>query len=254
MERNLNYFANKKVAIIGGTSGLGLAIADYLLEKTHCNKVLVTGRNEPRKAFDDSRFSYFELDLCDNNLCWSFLNEYDVIIYSAGYGRIGRFSDFNDAKIEQTLIVNAIRPMSLITFLHKRLLSEQGLKLVFITSISAKLTSPLFAIYGASKACISNYIESVNIELAHLTKGNRITEIAPGYIQGTSFYGKATDISELKSVVSKIFQSFLDNDRFIIPENNVLYQAKIRDYQSDPKRFGHESYKYKLKAIEERLK
>lgn len=250
----MNYFANKKVAIIGGTSGLGLAIADYLLKKTDCNKVLVTGRNEPRKTFGDFRFSYFELDLCDNNLGWSFLNEYDVIIYSAGCGRIGRFSDFNDGEIEQTMLVNAIRPMSLITFLHARLLSEQDLKLVFITSISAKLSSPLFAIYGASKACISNYIESVNTELEHLTTGNRITEIAPGYIQGTSFYGKATDLNELECVVSKVVQSFSEKDLFIIPENNLLYQEKIREYQSDPKKFGRESYKYKLKAIEERLK
>lgn len=244
-------FDQKQIIILGGTSGLGLSIAKHLLNNYNCHKIVVTGRRPPRLPLNDPRLIYEEQDL---NICknWKFLEPFDVVIYCAGIGRIGHFNEFNDEEIIQTFNVNTIAPILMINSLYDKLMSPTDFRLVVITSISAKLVSPLFSIYSATKSCVSKYIQSVNIELEKLSTKNKILEIAPGYIDGTGFYNKETDLDKLNNITIEIFKSLSNYETFSIPENRELYEQLISDCNTDSQEFAKKSYDYKIDTIKKR--
>lgn len=88
-----NVLAGKRVLITGGSSGIGLAIAEKLYSMGAC--ILITGRNLGRmKQISekyDERFEIIEWDLCDENFLQRRFNEaveklggLDIVINNAG--------------------------------------------------------------------------------------------------------------------------------------------------------------------------
>ena len=51
-----------------------------------------------------------------------------------------------------------------------------------------------FSVYGASKAALKIFIESVNVELKKSGTDNRILNVSPGRINGTNFYNGANNL------------------------------------------------------------
>lgn len=244
-------YDRKQIMIIGGTSGLGLAIARQLLNNHSCERVVVTGRWEPRIGILDPRLEYIKQNL-SNFENWDFATQFDVIIFCAGIGRIGHFNELNTDEIVNTMQINSIAPIIMINKLSDKLISSKDFRLAVITSVSAKLVSPLFSVYSATKSCISSYIQSVNVELEKLGTKNRITEIAPGYIEGTGFYKKQTQLELLDGIADKIIEAIFKRQRFIIPENSDRYEEIIKECNDDNEAFGSRSYDYKIAAMKKR--
>lgn len=252
--RSLDFYTDKNVAIIGGTAGLGLALSHYFIKNTTCTEVLVTGRQEPRIKVEDPRLQYKRIDLVVENDNWHFLNKYDIIIYCAGIGQLRRFNEDNHQDILSSVNINALAPISLINSYQNKLISKKDFRLVVITSIAGKLVSPLFSLYGATKSCISSYIQSVNVELNKMGALNKILEIAPGYIEGTSFYQKDTRLDQLETIIPEFIKNITDNISFNIPHNSELYINLIKECNTNPEQFGSKSYDYKYNKILDRKK
>ena len=246
-------YSQKNIAIIGGTSGLGLALANNLLVNYNCAKILVTGRHKPRIGIEDPRFEYKQSDLTSEQ-DWRFLYSFDVVIYCAGLGRVDHFDEFSTNEIMSNVYVNAVSPLLLLNSLSQKLKSDQEFRIGVVTSIASQLVSPLFSVYSATKSCISRYIQSVNIELEKSGSYNIITEIAPGYISGTGFYEKETSLELLEEISTIILASIAKRENFTIPEKSEFYSGVIKEYQTDPVNFGKLSYDYKLKTIKGRTK
>ena len=215
---------------------------------------MASGRywKHPVGPYSDIKFHYHDIILEPDN--WEYCNDADFIFYCAGTGRIDHFENFSHREIVQTIAVNAIAPISLISYLKTKLISEQALRLVVITSISGSLISPLFSLCGASKAFITNYIRSVNAELEKKSTTNRILEVAPGYIKGTSFYNDPTDLESLSEIAEVIALEAMLNTAFLVPQDSSLYQSLINEFHDDTESFASASYDYKLTKIEERSK
>ncbi len=71
-----------------------------------------------------------------------------------------------------------------------------------MVSIAGFMSSPFFSLYGATKASLKIFIESVNVELEKAGAVNRILNVSPGSIKGTSFNSGKTDLS-LTSTLAK---------------------------------------------------
>ena len=242
----------KKIVIIGGTSGLGLSLAIKLRKKFNDSNILIIGRNKPEELCYKHNFNFYEIDLSSPNNNWKFCQNSNYIIYAAGIGKISKFDEFEDEDINKTISINATNVIQLINSKKKELMSLDDCKISVVTSIASKIPSPLFAIYGATKALVSSYISSINIELLKNGSKNQIIEIAPGYIEGTSFYGKKTDIKKINNISEKILDNIDKNKNFIIPENDKMYLEIIKKAQKNPQEFGSESYDYKILKQKER--
>jgi short-subunit dehydrogenase len=136
--------------IVGGSSGLGLAMAKEFADAG--DKVTITGRKKP-----DIKFANFvKFDLGQPQLPTKIntfvkgMPKIDRLVYAAGYYQSGTVTDLSDDEIEEMLSVGA---RGLIYFV-KALLEKQGCfdELITITSTSQWTPRKLEPIYNFIKA------------------------------------------------------------------------------------------------------
>ena len=110
------------------------------------------------------------------------------------------------------------------------------------------MSSPFFSVYGASKAALKIFIESVNVELEKAGYSNRILNVSPGSIKGTSFNNGKTDLSVTESLAQEIIGHLDAKDDLFIPQYEEIFKAVLQRYNDDFRQEGRHSYEYKLKS------
>lgn len=234
----------KKGIVIGGANGIGLAVAIELCEL--CEKVVIVDRAKPTFSLPSNSI------LVQENLIgsdFSFLTQIenvDIVFYSAGFGRVAPFETFIHKEIDNYFAVNSIAPIKVISHFSKSLLNKKNFYMGVMVSIAGHVSSPLFALYGASKAALRSEIESVNIELEKAGTDNRILDISPGSLKGTAFNGnKQTDVKLLQPLAKEIINQMLRHEVLFIPQYEEVFKKVIQRYKENPQKFGLQSYEYK---------
>jgi NAD(P)-dependent dehydrogenase (short-subunit alcohol dehydrogenase family) len=110
------------------------------------------------------------------------------------------------------------------------------------------MSSPFFSVYGASKAALKIFIESVNVELEKAGSSNRILNVSPGSIKGTSFNQGKTDLSQTASLANDIISHLLAKDDLFIPQYEEIFKNVLARYNADFREEGRHSYEYKLNS------
>ena len=239
--------SNKNIAmVIGGSNGLGYAIVKELLELDY-QEIIVLDLVKPE--IEDPRICYLNIDLSKRN--YSILEQYNninTLIITAGFGRIASFETFSEIEIQKTFQVNVISIIQIIRIFYNQLKNTVPFFCSIVTSISGVVSSPLFSLYGATKAALYRFIESINIELEKEDSQNRILNVCPGMLQGTSFYGEKSNVVSLQSLASTILEYMRNKKTLFIPQYNEIYNRVIDNYQRDNYQFGLESYDYKMNS------
>ena len=117
-----------------------------------------------------------------------------------------------------------------------------------MVSIAGFMSSPFFSVYGATKAALKIFIESVNVELEKSGTTNRILNISPGSIKGTSFNHGTTDLSLTKSLANDIIEHLEKKDDLYIPLYNEVFKDVLERYHQNFREEGRHSYDYKLNS------
>jgi short-subunit dehydrogenase len=110
------------------------------------------------------------------------------------------------------------------------------------------MSSPFFSIYGATKAALKIFIESVNVELEKSGTTNRILNVSPGSIKGTSFNQGVTDLSLTKPLAIEIVKHMKNKDDLFIPQYEEVFKAVLERYHNDFRKEGSHSYDYKINS------
>ena len=128
-------------------------------------------------------------------------------------------SDFNALKSvidESILEFNKTSTKSdfnaLIEHVYDKLKHNSDFYCGVMVSIAGFMSSPFFSVYGASKAALKIFIESVNVELEKSGTTNRILNVSPGSIKGTSFNQGKTDLQQTKQLASEIIAHLNNKD------------------------------------------
>ena len=112
------------------------------------------------------------------------------------------------------------------------------------------MSSPYFSIYGATKAALKIFIESVNVELRKGGSSNRILNVSPGSIKGTSFNGERTDLNVVVPLAKEIITHMEKKDEIFIPQYDEVFKDVLERYHQDFRTEGDHSYDYKKKRLE----
>ena len=237
-----------KALVVGGCSGIGLALVHVLLNNGY--SVSVVDRNDlPDSFFNSNGVRFRRENLITDD--FSFLDEFqdiDTLIITAGFGRICKFETITDAEIHNSFQVNAIAVLKILRFYYQRMLYGDKFHCVVMSSISGMVSSPLLSLYSSTKAAISRAIESLNIELEMACSANRILDVAPGSIKGTSFNGGKTDVGVLASLANNIYRYMCMDNTIFIPDYDTVYGKVIERYREDAHKYGVESYEYKINS------
>lgn len=177
---------NKTAIVTGASSGIGLAIANMLVEIGY--DVVGVGRN-----FDDSHYK-FETLVCDitdtDTLIDSVktINNVTMLVNCAGLGFYGLHENLSVESIKAMTRTNFEAPMILTNFFLPKFKRQGEGTIVFISSVTAFKTNTYGAAYGAIKSGLSSFAASVFEESR---KHNiRVIEICPD-MTATNLYRNA---------------------------------------------------------------
>ena len=236
-----------KAIVIGGGNGIGLAIVMEL--SSICESVSIVDRTEPGAALP-ANVTSSRFNLLNGVPDFSAQTEdTDILVITAGFGRIAPFQTFTQAEIENVFRVNTIALTKVINQFYARMMQKRPFYCAVMGSIAGLISSPMISLYSASKAAICRLVEGLNIELESAGTDNRILDVAPGSIKGTRFTGSdRTDLSQLETLASDIISNMLSRQTVYIPDYETIYKGVIARYQADPHAFGIQSCRYKIEG------
>lgn len=238
----------KKAVIVGGSNGAGLAITKALIDRGFYAVVL--DRVAPQQGvLDGAEFSYRHIDLLDLN--YDALEELasdpevSFLMITAGFGRVADFEYFHPIEISNMITVNATATICILKTFYSRIKSSEDFYCGVMGSISGWMSSPMAAVYAASKAAICRFMESVNVEIEYSGSSNRITDISPASFKGSRFNGGENNIDLLADLARDIVSHIFARDCLYIPQYEELLKGVLERYHSDPHGYGLYSYEYK---------
>ena len=142
----------------------------------------------------------------------------------------------------------AVAVIRVIKHFYDKLLSQENFYCGVMVSIAGFMSSPFFSVYGATKAALKIFIESVNVELEKAGTTNRILNVSPGSIKGTSFNQGKTDLTQTASLANDIIQHLVAKDDLFIPQYEEVFKHVLQRYHEDFRKEGLHSYDYKVKS------
>jgi NAD(P)-dependent dehydrogenase (short-subunit alcohol dehydrogenase family) len=203
-------YQDKKVVIIGGTSGMGLATAKMLLDGGA--RVLVTGRSQAdlesaqtelgKDALvvsSDAR-SLTDLDALAAQVKAEF-DTFDLLFVNAGFSIPAPLESITEAVYDEMFNLNAKGPLFAVQKLSP--LINRGGSVVLTTSIANVKGMPGQATYGAAKAALRSLARTLAVEL--IPREIRVNAVTPGPID-TPILGK---VFPDKGVVAQIREKMI---------------------------------------------
>lgn len=237
----------KRILIVGGANGIGLAIATAIAMGQDCEKVYVVDKEALSEEYKHPRIESFQFDL--TNPDYSFFTRFqdiDSMMITAGFGKLSLFRDVSEQHIIDSFNVNTVSVLRLVKQFYNKLESNDDFFCGIMVSISGFMSSPYFSIYGATKAALRIFIESVNVELAKWGTTNRILNVSPGSINGTSFNQGKTDLTAINSLAHEIITHLKAKDDLLIPKYEEIFKQILERYHYDFRAEGSRSYDYKV--------
>jgi NAD(P)-dependent dehydrogenase (short-subunit alcohol dehydrogenase family) len=176
----------KAALITGGSSGIGLAIAQALRDDGYELTLVSRRREKIEAAAAELGALAVAADVSTEEECVRLVAEHrerhgrlDVLVNSAGIGIAGTLDTHPTKHWDLQMGVN-LRGLFLVTRECIPLLRESKGWIVNLASIAGTAPTPGLATYGASKAAVISLTRSLNAELED--DGIRTVAICPGFV------------------------------------------------------------------------
>ncbi len=168
-------FLDKVILITGGSSGIGLELTRQFLYGGAI--VAITGRNDERLKAAKQEFSIFgtrflpiQADITSAINCKKVIEQVnysftriDVLINNAGISAQCEIDDAQANVIDAVIDTNLKGAIYMTNYCMPYLIRTKG-SVFFISSIASFVGLPEYGLYGASKAALTNFAQSLAIE------------------------------------------------------------------------------------------
>lgn len=239
----------KIALVVGGANGIGLSIATILAGRDDVEKVYIVDKAAISEGHSHPKFIYTAFDLTSSD--YSLFDKFEdinILMITAGFGKLALFEDVPESMIISSFDVNAVAPIRIIKHFYPKIQRKEAFYCGIMVSIAGFMSSPFFSVYGATKAALKIFIESVNVELEKHGTRNRILNVSPGSIKGTSFNNGQTDLKQTSPLASAIIEKMFNREDLFIPLYEEVFQGVLERYHSDFREEGRHSYDYKINS------
>lgn len=171
----------KTVLITGASSGIGAGLArSYADDGYH---VIACGRDPARLEAlhqDSPNVTVRLFDMTDRDACRQALTGCyaDVVILCAGTCEYLNHGDVDAALVERVMNTNFLGPVNCLAALQPQLAA--GNRVVLVSSMAHWLHFPRAEAYGASKAALTWFAETLRLDWE--PKGIGVTVVSPGFV------------------------------------------------------------------------
>lgn len=180
---------NNWAVVTGGTSGIGLAFVEKLLNSGY--KILILSKDirkleEIKKKHPDS-VEVLAVDFSNANIytkICTFLKPYKISLLINNVGMLGNADylvNVNDSDILKIINCNIVSCVEMTKIVIANMLEHNTKGTVLnISSITSKLKFPFFSTYSSTKAFIDRFSENINLECKSMDI--RIKTINPYFV------------------------------------------------------------------------
>ena len=179
----MSHRSERKILVIGGSSGIGAAIAQAFA--TNGDHVIATGvtKEEVERAWvqsEQNKISFQQLDVRDGNVvqdCIDEIDSLDVLVNCAGV--IRRNAEHQPEVFADVIDINLNGSMRVCNAAREKLKQSKGC-IINTASMLSFFGGGLVPGYSASKGGIAQLTKSLAI--AYAPDGIRVNAVAPGWI------------------------------------------------------------------------
>lgn len=175
------------IIIVGGTQGLGRAIAEIYLDQGH--DVCVCGRDVSKLNTWEYRhaenLSSYSLDINNQEQLLGLFDHYknrsvDLLINCAGIYINNRAQNLSESDTLELLNTNVLALNQLMSLTAKKMLAQKMGHIVALSSVAALIHYPGASLYSATKRSVLNLCDTYRTALS--SYGIAVTSVVPGYI------------------------------------------------------------------------
>lgn len=206
----------RSALVTGASRGIGLGVARSLARQglgltiTSRSEADLTLVAEELRALGSPNVAAIAADMADRDTLPEVVERHrqtfgvmDALVVNAGVGTAGPVADLELRRFDKTIAVNLTAAVVLVqaSLPHLRAAAaqrQQGARVVALSSITGVYAEPGLAAYGASKAALLSFIDTVNAEESG--SGVAATAIAPGYVE-TDMSAWTTDTVPASSMI-----------------------------------------------------
>ncbi len=183
-------FYNKRIWVIGATSGIGLACAKDFL--SHGAKVAISARRadllqQINDTYPEDQVLALTLDARNHS---DLTNAYktikakwaglDLMVFVSGVYEPMRADNFDLSKAKNIIDLNVLGPMSACDVVLPDFIANQSGGIAVVSSVAGYSGLPKALAYGPSKAAMINFCENLYYDLK--PKGISVYMINPGFV------------------------------------------------------------------------
>jgi short-subunit dehydrogenase len=192
MHESMKFWLGKRVWVVGGSSGIGRAIAELIAARGATTIVSSrSGKLLSEFAAEQNALGNVAhavpLNVVDDDsvrlaitLIERLVGGIDTLIYSAGVWEPVDLPNIDMESVEEQAQVNHLGLVRCVRSVLPGMSKRKSGTVVGITSISALAPLPRAEAYGASKAAANYFLESLRIDAKNL--GIDVTSVTPGFV------------------------------------------------------------------------
>ena len=200
----MSHRSERKILVIGGSSGIGAAIAQAFA--TNGDHVIATGvtKEEVERAWvqsEQNKISFQQLDVRDGNVvqdCIDEIDSLDVLVNCAGV--IHRNAEHQPEVFADVIDINLNGSMRVCNAAREKLKQSKGC-IINTASMLSFFGGGLVPGYSASKGGISQLTKSLAI--AYAPDGIRVNAVAPGWIATQFTQALQEDSQRSEAILSR---------------------------------------------------
>jgi short-subunit dehydrogenase len=186
MNTKIKNWSDKKIWLVGASTGIGQALAHELLKKG--SYVYLSGRNITELTSTHLKFplksqvlALVVLDIDQIQKAIDSIDEIDLVIYmAADYAPLSALN-YDLKKADRIIDVNLKGASHIASLVLPKLLAQKHGHISFVASIAGFVGLPASSIYGATKAALINLGESFYLDLRPL--GIDVSIVNPGFVK-----------------------------------------------------------------------
>lgn len=195
--RSTHRSTTQTVLVTGASVGLGLAIAQRLLEKTEHRLVLTAresslGRFAEEGITESARVLIRPLDVVRGDQRRGLVRELeqrfggvDVLVNNAGISYRSVLEHAEESEVLDQMGINFHGPMELIRLVLPAMRENGYGRIINVSSVSGMMAMPTMGLYTASKFALEGASESLWYEVKPF--GIRVSLVQPGFIHSDGF-------------------------------------------------------------------
>ncbi len=192
----------KHVLVTGGSSGIGAALAVGFAQRGATVGICARRADKLEEVLEQCRkfapdSKAWTVDLADLDALAPFaqrvseeLSGVDVLVNNAGIPKRKPIFELTPEVVEEVTRINYFSPVRLTFALLDEIVARKG-RLVFVSSVAARLSPPGESSYAATKAAISAFAECLQVDLRDT--GVRVHVVYPGVIDTELFHLPGND-------------------------------------------------------------